>query len=145
MIKGRVLYSTLAFAGTLPFVACALLPLAGVTSVGPLGRLDLLANSYGLAIVCFLAGIHWATALTHSASMPFNLLVISNIVFLVTWFAYVLADTGWSLITQLVVLIVLLLIDRQLASLALISRPYFQARLIATAIGSAALLLIALH
>ena len=145
MIKDRVLYSTLAFAGALPLLACALLPLADVTFVEPFGRLDQLANSYGLAIVCFLAGIHWATALLRPRQTPFNLLVASNLVLLVTWFAFVLAETSWSLMTQIAALVVLLLIDRRLANTEVISGSYFQARLVATVLASAALVLIALN
>lgn len=144
MENHRALYSTLAFAGTFPLLACALLPLAGVETLQPFGRLDLLANSYGLAIVCFLAGIHWATALLSGSRAPFNLLIVSNVVFLVSWFAFALATTRWSLVTQIVALVVLLMIDRRLAISKVISRSYFQARLVATALGSAALAVIAL-
>ena len=144
MNKDRALYSSLAFAGTLPFLVCALLPLAGVSNLEPFGRLDLLANSYGLAIVSFLAGIHWAMALMHSRQTPFNLLVSSNLVLLVTWFAFVLAETSLSLMTQIAALVVLLLIDRRLANNAVISGSYFQARLVATVLASVALVLIAL-
>ncbi|MDH3441186.1 MAG: DUF3429 domain-containing protein [Gammaproteobacteria bacterium] len=145
MINDRVLYSTLAFAGVLPFLACALLPLAGVSQVEPFGRLDQVANSYGLAIVCFLAGIHWATSLLSPDRTPFNLFIVSNVVFLVTWFAFVLAETKWSLITECAALIVLLLIDRKLANSEVISRSYLQARIVATVLASAALILIALN
>lgn len=145
MIKDRALYSTLAFAGALPFLVCALLPLAGVSNLEPFGRLDLVANSYGLAIVSFLAGIHWATALMRPRQTPFNLLLASNVVLLVTWFAFVLAETSLSLMTQIAALVVLLLIDRRLANNAVISGSYFQARLVATVLASAALVLIALN
>ena len=144
MNKDRALYSSLAFAGTLPFLVCALLPLAGVSNLEPFGRLDLLANSYGLAIVSFLAGIHWSMALMRPRQTPFNLLISSNIVLLVTWFAFVLAETSLSLMTQIAALVVLLLIDRRLANNAVISGSYFQARLVATVLASVALVLIAL-
>ena len=121
MDNDRTLYTSLAFVGALPFVACALLPLAGISSFEPIGRLDALVNSYGLAIICFLAGIHWATALMRPRQTPFNLLVGSNIVVLITWFAFVLADTNGSLLTQLIALAVLLLIDRWLATMKVIS------------------------
>ena len=144
MTNDRTLYTSLAFAGALPFVACALLPLAGFSAFEPVGQLDELINSYGLAIVCFLAGIHWATALMRPRRTPFNLLVVSNIVLLVTWFAFVLAATKWSLVTQFIALVVLLLIDRRLVQSEVISHSYFQARLVATCLASAALILIVL-
>ena len=144
MENDKPLYTILALAGVLPFVACALLPLFGVTSVEPFGPLDQLANSYGLAIVCFLAGIHWSTYLLRQDQLPFNLMIGSNVVFLATWFMFVLADTAWSLLTQFAALIVLLLIDWRLKNTAIISASYFRTRSIATAIASVALVLIAL-
>ena len=142
-MKSKNLYTTLAFAGVLPFVACALLPLAGVTSVAPFGSLDQLANSYGLAIVCFLAGIHWATQVLREGETPFNLMVVSNVVFLATWFMFILASTRWSLATQVVALVTLLLIDRRLEKVSVITSDYLRTRTIATVVASAALLMIA--
>ena len=69
-------------AGAAPFLACALLPIAGVEAFGRLGRLDQLASDYGVAILCFLTGIHWATQLYARAAAPFNLFIGSNVVFL---------------------------------------------------------------
>ena len=144
MASDKFLYSLLALAGTVPFLACALLPLVGISQMEPVGRLDQVANSYGLAIVCFLTGIHWAVALLEPQRTPFNLLIGSNVVFLTTWFIFVLADLPWSLITQSVSLVVLLLIDWRLFRSGVIDRPYFQFRFVATAIGSMALGLTAL-
>jgi hypothetical protein len=62
-MKSSNLYTSLAFAGATPFLACALLPLIGIESIAPIGRLETVASSYGLAIICFLAGSHWATYL----------------------------------------------------------------------------------
>ena len=42
----------LALAGTIPFIAVAVLPLLGHDSLPYLGPLDQLVSSYGLAIVC---------------------------------------------------------------------------------------------
>ena len=132
----------LAFAGVLPFVACALLPFAGVTVVAPFGSLDQVANSYGLAIVCFLAGIHWATQVLRAGATPFNLMVVSNVVFLATWFMFILASTQWSLVTQVAALVTLLLIDMRLEKTSVITSNYLRTRIIATVLASAALLLI---
>lgn len=142
--KDRNLYTSLALAGVLPFVACAVLPLFDMASIEPFGQLDQLANSYGLAIVCFLAGIHWATFLMRENQLPLNLMISSNVVFLGVWFMFVLTETAWSLLAQVVALVVLLLIDQRLKNDAIISESYFQTRVIATTIASAALVVIAL-
>lgn len=51
MMQDTKLYTTLALAGTIPFIAGALLPVLGHDSLPYLGPLDQLVASYGLAIV----------------------------------------------------------------------------------------------
>ncbi|MCK7577283.1 MAG: hypothetical protein MZV65_16550 [Chromatiales bacterium] len=43
-------------------MACALLPLLGVSSIKLMGSVDYIAAVYALAIVSFMAGAHWGTA-----------------------------------------------------------------------------------
>lgn len=121
--------------GAMPFLACALLPLTGVTEIDGLGRLDQLAASYGMAILCFLTGIHWATQLYASEAAPFNLFVGSNVVFLVVWIAYVAAGLQWAIVAQLLAFPVLLAIDYRLCQAELISRQYLRLRTVATVLA----------
>lgn len=130
------LYSLLAFAGASPFLAGALLQLAGIEALGPFGAVDELAASYGLAIVCFLAGTHWATFLYRQSETPFSLLIWSNVVFLVVWFGFVLAGTAWALSAQLVALLALLFVDSRLLRAGLITRDYFRVRSVATSLAA---------
>ncbi len=130
------LYSILALAGALPFVACALLPLAGIDAVEPLGNLHELAARYGLAIICFLTGIHWATYLYRREKSPANLFIISNAMFLVVWFAYELVALPFALATQFVAFAMLLAIDFRILTARAITPNYFRIRSIATAIAS---------
>ncbi len=132
-------------AGVTPFVACALLPLLGIDALDPFGDLDRLAAVYGLAIVSFLTGIHWATQIYEPLESPFNLLVVSNVVFLVVWFAFVLGDLDIALGAQLGALLVLLGIDRWLHGTGLITRHYLKVRTTATALAAVSLLVIALR
>jgi Protein of unknown function (DUF3429) len=60
--KTRI-YSLLTYAGALPFVACALIPLFGVSSIKLIGSFDYIAAVYALTIVSFMAGVHWGTVL----------------------------------------------------------------------------------
>ena len=143
-MKDSKIYSILAIAGTAPFIACAILPLAGIDSVEPFGRLDALAATYGFGIISFLAGTHWATCLYKAAITPFNLFVSSNVLFLAVWFVYVLAGLGWVLLTQLLAFAILLLIDYRLLRAGLISRHYFGVRSVATMLASVSLLIILL-
>ena len=137
-------YSMLAMAGVTPFVACALLPLVGIESIPAFGALDRLAATYGLAIVSFLAGIHWATQIYEPQESSFNLLLISNVVFLLVWFAFVLGDLQLALGAQLVALLVLLGIDRWLYTTGLITRHYLNVRTVATSLAVVSLLVIVL-
>ncbi len=141
----RTLYSALTFAGVLPFLACALLIIAGVQSIPAIGQLAQVVNSYGLAIVCFLAGIHWSIYLANQEDPPFNLLIGSNLIFLVAWFAFILGGTATSLATQVAAFIALLLIDRSLVKAAIISARYFRVRVIATLLAVLSLVVIILR
>jgi len=88
-MQDHKLYTLLTLAGTLPFIACALLPLLGIDSIPPLGNLHALANSYGLAIICFLCGAHWGTYLSGQFAGSPNLFATSNAIFLAVWFAFI--------------------------------------------------------
>ena len=138
----RQIYSALTIAGVTPFLACALLPLAGIDAIEPLGRLDQLASSYSMAILCFLTGIHWATQLYARDQAPFNLFIGSNVVFLAVWIAYVASGLTWALSTQLVAFPLLLAVDFRLQQVGLISRHYLGMRFIATAVACFSLLFI---
>ena len=89
MIQDSKLYTALALGGTIPFIAGAVLPLLGHDSLPQLGPLDQVVASYGLVIVCFLAGAHWGTYLSGRSADSINLFVISNAIFLAAWFGYV--------------------------------------------------------
>lgn len=138
------LYTLLALSGTTPFVACALLPLFGIDALPVLGPLDALASSYGLVIICFLAGAHWGTYLYGRARTPFNLFVSSNVILLAVWFAFIAANLAWSIAAQIVAFQVLLFIDVRLNRDSIISANYLRIRLVATLIASISLLIVLL-
>lgn len=135
-------YSSLTMAGVTPFIACALLPLMGIDVLEPVGPLDRLAALYGLAIVSFLTGIHWATQIYGLQESRFNLLLASNFVFLVTWFAFVLGNLTIALGTQVLALLVLLGVDRWLHVCGLISRHYLHVRTVATSLAVLSLIIV---
>lgn len=136
------LYTTLTLAGTTPFTAAALLPLMGHDSLPYLGPLDQLVASYGLAIVCFLAGAHWGTYLSGRSADSLNLFVISNVIFLAVWFAYVGAGVNTAIGTQIFAFLTLLFIDLRLKTADVISTAYFRVRAVATLIATVSLLII---
>jgi len=136
------IYTALALAGTTPFIAGALLPLLGHASLPGLGPLDQLVASYGLAIVCFLAGAHWGTYLSGRSAASLNLFVVSNAIFLAVWFAYVGAGVKTAIGIQIVAFLVLLFIDLRLRASDVISATYFRVRTVATLIAVISLLIV---
>lgn len=142
MIQETRTYTALALAGTVPFIACALLPLLGYDSIRYLGSLDKVVASYGLAIVCFLAGAHWGTYLSGRSADSLNLFITGNVIFLAVWFAYVGADMKWAIGTQVLAFLTLLFIDLRLKRSDVISNVYFRVRSIATLIAIISLLVV---
>ena len=143
-MNDRKIYSILTMAGVTPFLACAVLPLFGVHSVAMLGPLGDVAAGYGLAIVSFLAGIHWATQLYELQKTPFNLLLASNVVFVAVWLVYALGTLAAALIAQALALVILLGLDRWLLGNGVITQHYYRVRSAATVLAVASLLLIAI-
>jgi len=142
MMQNTKLYTALALAGTIPFIAAALLPLLGYDSLPHVGPLDQLVASYGLAIVCFLAGAHWGTYLAGRSLSSLNLFVTSNAIFLAAWFAYVGAGVQAAIGMQIVALLALLLIDFRLKTGDVISATYLRVRTAATLIAIVSLLIV---
>jgi hypothetical protein len=129
------LYPILAMAGVTPFLACAVMPLVGLDEIGTLGPLNAVVAGYGLAIVSFLTGIHWATRIYDQQQSGFNLLIVSNIVFVAVWLAFVLGTVNQALLAQAGALLVLLAIDRWLLSGGVISSRYYRTRRAATVLA----------
>ncbi len=143
-MENQRLYSALAFAGASPFVACAVLPWFGIDSLPLLGPLDLLASSYGFAIIAFLAGTHWSFQLQDASRTPLNLFVTSNFVFLAAFFAFVVAELRWALLAEVLAFLYLLYVDFRLLKAGRTEAPYFRVRSIATSLACLSLLVILL-
>ena len=136
------IYTALALAGTIPFIAAALLPLLGHDALPYLGPLDKMVASYGLAIVCFLSGAHWGTYLSGRSADSLNLFVISNVIFLAVWFAYLGASIKSAIGIQIFAFLTLLFIDMRLRSNDVISATYLRVRTVATLIAVVSLLIV---
>ncbi|MBT8068594.1 MAG: DUF3429 domain-containing protein [Gammaproteobacteria bacterium] len=136
------IYTALALAGTIPFIAAALLPLLGHDALPYVGPLDEMVASYGLAIVCFLAGAHWGTYLSGRSADSLNLFVISNVIFLAVWFAYLGASIKSAIGIQIFAFLTLLFIDMRLRSHDVISATYLRVRTVATLIAVVSLLIV---
>ena len=139
----RRTYTSLTLAGTLPFVAGAALAFANIQDLPVLGATEALVISYGLAIVCFLTGTHWGMQIVAETRAPGYLLILSNLLFLVAWIGYLLLPAAGAALVLAGTFGILLLVDHRLLDYAVIERPYFQMRTLATIVAIVSLLVIA--
>ena len=138
-MEDRKLYPLLTYAGVLPFVACALMPLVGIETLWNLGSYVHIAAAYGLAIVCFLCGVHWGTYLYNRAVAPDNLFATSNAIVVASWFTFLMAAQALTLFVLILAFLCLLFIDYRLLRAGLLTGYYFRMRTIATVIAVASL------
>jgi hypothetical protein len=103
----------LPYAGTLPFVGGAALQLIGISELPLLGDPRTVASSYGLAIVSFMAGVHWGQHL-EGRHANVNLLITSNAVTLAAWFGFLLLPSAAFSLLLAAVFGTVYLIDRQI-------------------------------
>jgi hypothetical protein len=141
-VENRKLYPLLTYAGVLPFVGCALMPLFGLQELWNLGSYDHIAAAYGLAIVCFLCGAHWGTYLYHRSAAPDNLFITSNVIVVACWFAFLMAAQAITLFVLILAFLCLLFIDYRLLKAALLTDYYFRMRTNATVVAVVALAII---
>lgn len=133
------LYKALALSGALPFLASAFMAVAGINV--PVSA-ALVASSYGLTIVSFLCGIHWATCLYRQTEIPINLFLSSSVAVVAVWLAYLFGSLALALGSQVIALLVLLFIDYRLFDGGLINHHYFVTRFEATALAVLSLLVV---
>lgn len=107
-------YALLAYAGALPFIACAVLALSGVARVPHVASVAGIAASYGLLIVAFMAGTHWGIAQRLPGGAPAIILLASNGITLLAWAAFLLAPVRSGLVVLTAAFAVLYLVDRNL-------------------------------
>lgn len=139
-MENSKIYRYLTYAGTLPFMACAVMPHTGYTEIPGLGSFDQIASAYGLAILSFMAGTHWGLYLSAPDRAPVNLFVTSNVVTVAAWAAFL---AGPRLITFGVLssgFVLLLYIDYLMKTRDMLTPGYLRTRLHATVIVLASLI-----
>jgi len=117
----------LTYGGTLPLVACALAPLAGLGGA-------VIAGSYSAVIVSFLCGIHWAAHLFFAERCPRNLLVTSNAVALLAWLSLLMGGAPPGLLLLALCFLYLLALDVKLRDAGILPAWFFRLRRNATVI-----------
>jgi Protein of unknown function (DUF3429) len=123
----KALLKLLPFAGALPFIVAALALWFGIDTLPYLGSLQSSILAYGLAILSFMAGVHWGQYLS-GLNARANLLITSNFATVLSWLGYILLSPAQFACLLIVLFLALLLIDRQLETSGHIQRDYMRTR-----------------
>jgi len=138
-MKSHKIIIFLMYAGCIPFIFCSFLLILGLKSIPYLGDTINILQVYTLVIASFMAGNHWGQYLSRKDDSLIYLPIFSNLIAVFTWITYIFISVQWFLISFILVLILLLLIDYKMAQKKFLSKIYFRARVIVTAIVSIAL------
>ena len=84
----------LAYSGALPFVFCAALMALGHRHIALVGELSNIINTYSLVIIVFMSGIYWGLYFNGQIYQKSYLLIISNIITILSWLAFLFIDIG---------------------------------------------------
>ncbi len=128
------LYKTLAYAGAIPFVACAVAAVSGFPVPEPPGPVERLAASYGLTIVSFMAGVLWGVYLTQKGAVPGHPFLASNAVALMAWAAFLAGPPKLALGVMAALFAYLLYVDYAICRHGVLTEHYFRLRRNVTAI-----------
>ncbi len=139
-VQQAPLFAVLAGLGALPFVAFAVLNLAGIDSVPLAGPVRQAAAIYGLVIASFMAGAHWGTYLYTADRAPANLFFSSNALAIFVWLCFMIGGPSATLVGLLPVFAFLLAIDSGLYRRRLVSAAYFRTRCVVTGVVGVSLL-----
>lgn len=137
--KENTLFMWLAYAGAIPFVLCAGLMAIGYINLPLLGELAPIINTYSLVIIAFMAGIYWGLYLNGQSHSNLYLLIISNVLAITSWLAYLYIAMPVILLFYSFIFVLLLVIDFRLLSQGIITQRYFKTRSIVTMIVIASL------
>lgn len=126
----------LTFAGTIPFIACAILLVMEVDAIRILGKTEHVLVVYGVVIATFMAGAQWGNHLNlaNNNSWVVRLPMFSNIIALLLWLGFLSLSTLGFIWLLIVSFIILLLIDYGLYQAQIISSAYFTVRKYVSAI-----------
>jgi len=83
-----------------------------------------------------MCGIHWGLYLTNHQQCPINLLIISNTITLICWFAYLSQHATLILASQLCAFLILVTLDAYLHKRDILHRDYYETRRSVTAVVS---------
>ena len=128
------LYTCLAYSGTLPFIAAALLLSLDIKEIPALGDVSKLLSAYTLSIISFISGSFWGKVLDLSNRVAHYIMIISNLIVVIVCIGFLTLPLKSMMLLFILALLILLGIDKILLRNSIISRDYFQTRLFVSAI-----------
>ena len=129
----RTTINTLGYAGLIPFVATAILIAAGSAYSDIAAPV---ADLYAFGIICFLTGTWWGVAIGDNRR---NLILLSNLYFLVAFLALVFAPAWWPLFAALLLLAIFAI---EQVSLPTLPRFYRRMRSVLTIVAGCSMAVI---
>ena len=143
----RKLSPYLTFAGTIPFILCAVFITVGIDAIRVLGKTEDVLSVYGLVIATFMAGAQWGNhlSLADDNSWAVKLPILSNIIALALWFGFLSLSTVGFIWLLVIGFIALLIIDYGLNEAQIISSDYFKVRKYVTIIVVISLIIAAVQ
>ncbi len=137
----------LTFAGTIPFIVCAVFITLGIEAVRVLGDTEDILSVYGLVIASFMAGAQWGNHLTLDNNNPWaiRLPILSNIVAILLWLGFLSLSVVGFIWLLIIGFLSLLAIDYGLHLADIINTKYFKVRVYVTLIVILSLLAVAVQ
>ncbi len=137
----------LTFAGAIPFIACAILLVIGISDIPILGATADILSAYGLVIASFMAGSQWGNhlSLADDDKWAIRLPLISNVIAIVLWLGFLMLPVISFIWLLVIGFASMLMIDYGLNRARIITPDYFKARTYVTAIVIVSLIVAALQ
>lgn len=135
----------LMYSGIIPFIGISLLMVSGLQIAYVQVSNEIFLSSYTLLIGSFMAGVHWGQGLDGNDSNFAALSLLSNLVTLAFWGAFLFLPYAIFLTTAALLFALLLLIDVILYRSDRLCPRYFRHRLIVTSCVMGALFVAAGH
>lgn len=137
----------LTFAGAIPFVACALLLVIGISDIPILGATADVLSAYGLVIASFMAGSQWGNhlSLADDDKWAIRLPLVSNVIAIVLWLGFLVFPVVGFIWLLIVGFASMWMIDYGLNRARIITPDYFKVRTYVTAIVVVSLIVAAMQ
>jgi len=130
----KKMYPYLTYAGTLPFITCALCLVLNIETLPVFGSIEKILSIYSLVITNFIAGSLWGQHLHIKGKWSCYLPILSNIFAVILWLLFIVLPFKPLIIIFVAAFIVLLLIDHRLLQHNFITQDYFRTRCFVSAI-----------